>query len=147
MCDVDCDDDQVPDLETPYSSLPNRDHSHASESIHTILTERQQQLDAGVHDIESVDKVMDQVYDFHQQLFEKQERIKQSMILHRGLQTCRSSPSSSDVSTVPLVKMMQASEKTTVDPGVIISPDTIRTLQNFLASLRVMVCLFRYTII
>ncbi|OAX34401.1 hypothetical protein K503DRAFT_774598 [Rhizopogon vinicolor AM-OR11-026] len=80
----------IPDLETPYSSFPNRHHSHASESefggqsIHAILPELQQQLRAVYQEITDLDEVIDRLHDLRQQVSEKQARIAQSIILHRG---------------------------------------------------------------
>jgi hypothetical protein len=83
------DDDQIPDLDTPYSRSPNPDLSHASktklgESISDIITERQQQFRAVWHDITGLDKVMDRLDNIRQQLLDKQDGINQSIVLHRG---------------------------------------------------------------
>ncbi|KAG1845864.1 hypothetical protein DFJ58DRAFT_893311 [Suillus subalutaceus] len=51
----------IPDqLETLYSKFPNTDQSatHNDQSIHTIIAERQQQLDAVLHDISGLESVM-----------------------------------------------------------------------------------------
>ncbi|OJA21476.1 hypothetical protein AZE42_11745 [Rhizopogon vesiculosus] len=80
----------IPDLETPYSSFPNCHHSHISESefgdqsTHVILPELQQQLRAVYQEIAGLDKVMGRLEDLRQQVSEKQARITQSIILHRG---------------------------------------------------------------
>jgi hypothetical protein len=79
--------DQIPDLDTPYSKFPNPDRAQAQPgdpSINDILSERQQQLDAVVHDISGLDKVVGKINDLRQQLVEKQDKVNQSLILHRG---------------------------------------------------------------
>jgi hypothetical protein len=53
-------------------------------SIHTILIERQQQLDAVLHDISGLSNVIDGMSHLRQRLLETEDNITQSMILHRG---------------------------------------------------------------
>ncbi|KAG1747097.1 uncharacterized protein EDB91DRAFT_68185 [Suillus paluster] len=82
------DDEQIPDLETPYCRLPNTDQTAIPKGqrlISTIITERQQQLDAVLHEISGLETVMDGIKNLHQQLVEKKDRITQSMNLHKGL--------------------------------------------------------------
>ncbi|KAG1774396.1 hypothetical protein EV702DRAFT_974882, partial [Suillus placidus] len=50
-----------------------------------IIAERQQQLDAALHEISGLDAVMDSFKNFHQQVVEKKDKITQSMNLHKGL--------------------------------------------------------------
>ncbi|KAG1727809.1 hypothetical protein EDB19DRAFT_1748873 [Suillus lakei] len=81
------DHDQIPDLETPYSRFPNTDQSAMREgqSISAITTERQQQLDSVLHEISGLEAIMDMIKCLHQKLVEKQTKITQSMILHKGV--------------------------------------------------------------
>lgn len=80
---------QMPDLDTPYSrvSAPNNHPTMEldSNSINSILTERQQQLDAVLRDISGLETVMDGIKILHQQLVERKEKIIQSMTFHKGL--------------------------------------------------------------
>ncbi|KAG2143700.1 hypothetical protein DEU56DRAFT_910831 [Suillus clintonianus] len=82
------DDVQIPDLETTYSRFPNVDHSAINGrdfGISAIVTERQLQLDAVLHEISGLETIMDNVKNLHQQLVDKKEKIMQSMNLHKGL--------------------------------------------------------------
>ncbi|KAG2754835.1 hypothetical protein P692DRAFT_20720638 [Suillus brevipes Sb2] len=77
-------------LDTPYSRaiLPNNDHPTIelnSKSISTILTTRQHQLDAVLHDISGLEMAMDDIDILHQQLVERTEKIIESMTFHKGL--------------------------------------------------------------
>ncbi|KAG2754827.1 hypothetical protein P692DRAFT_20828180 [Suillus brevipes Sb2] len=77
-------------LDTPYSQaiLPNSDHPTIelnSKSISTIITTRQQQLDAVLREISGLEMVMDNMDILHQQLVERTEEIIQSMAFHKGL--------------------------------------------------------------
>lgn len=82
-------DVQIPDLDTPYSIFSNTNISELvvgqEKSIRAIITERQQQLDAVLHDISDLDTVMDKIMNLRQHLMEKQDKITQSMTLHKGL--------------------------------------------------------------
>ncbi|KAG1735921.1 uncharacterized protein EDB91DRAFT_1143523 [Suillus paluster] len=76
------------DLDTPYAKFPNTDHSAIElkdQSISAIITERQQQLDAVLHDISGLQIVMDNINNLRQQLVKKKDKITQSMNLHKGL--------------------------------------------------------------
>ncbi|KAG1837746.1 hypothetical protein C8R48DRAFT_585410, partial [Suillus tomentosus] len=53
--------------------------------IHAIISERQQQLDAVLHEISGLQSVMDGIKNIHRQLLKKKDRIRHSMILHKGL--------------------------------------------------------------
>ncbi|KIK34812.1 hypothetical protein CY34DRAFT_812654 [Suillus luteus UH-Slu-Lm8-n1] len=78
----------LPVLETPYSRFPNTDRSTVeseSQSVISIIAQRQQQLDAVMHEISGLEAVMDSVKDLHQQVVNKKEKITQSMNLHKGL--------------------------------------------------------------
>ncbi|OJA15369.1 hypothetical protein AZE42_12350 [Rhizopogon vesiculosus] len=78
------DDVQIPDLETPYSRYSNTNLSviGQDQSIHAVTTERQQQSDAVLHQIQDLDAVTKTL---HQHLVEKQDNITQSMNLHKRL--------------------------------------------------------------
>jgi len=78
----------IPVLETPYSRFPKTDCSTVEledQSVVNIIAERQQQLDAVLHEISGLEAVMDSVKNFHQQVVEKKEKIMQSMNLHKAL--------------------------------------------------------------
>ncbi|KAG1816485.1 uncharacterized protein BJ212DRAFT_1577120 [Suillus subaureus] len=80
---------QMPDLETPYSkaSLPNTTYSNAQleyRTIGAIITEREQQLDATLHEISDLETVMDSIQNLRQQLIGKKENIIKSINLHKG---------------------------------------------------------------
>ncbi|KAG0704623.1 hypothetical protein DFH29DRAFT_848842 [Suillus ampliporus] len=80
----------IPDLETPYSQarFPSTNYSAIElkdQSIGAIITERQQQLDAVVHEISSLKPVMDSILNLHQQLVQQKDKIIQSMDLHKRL--------------------------------------------------------------
>ncbi|KAG2141874.1 hypothetical protein DEU56DRAFT_795288 [Suillus clintonianus] len=77
----------IPDLDTPYSRLPNTDQSamHRDMGIGTIITERQHQLDAVLHEISDLEAIMDSIENLQQQLVLKQAKITQSLNLHKGL--------------------------------------------------------------
>ncbi|KIK35002.1 hypothetical protein CY34DRAFT_812478 [Suillus luteus UH-Slu-Lm8-n1] len=80
----------MPDLESSYSrgTVPNIDHPTIelnNKSISAILTARKQQLDAVLHEISDVERVMDSIKNFHKQLVEQKEKIIQSMTFHKGL--------------------------------------------------------------
>jgi hypothetical protein len=81
-------DQVLADLESPYSRFPNPDGSQdfqlGNQSVNVILTERQQQLDAVLHDISGLDSVIDRIKTHRQQLVEKHDEIIQCMTLHRG---------------------------------------------------------------
>ncbi|OJA09241.1 hypothetical protein AZE42_09215 [Rhizopogon vesiculosus] len=83
------DDFQIPDLETPYSRFSNNNLYESAigqdQSIRVIITERQQQLDAVLHDISDLDIVMDKIKSLRHRLVEKRGKVKQSMDLHKGL--------------------------------------------------------------
>ncbi|KAJ8584419.1 hypothetical protein M405DRAFT_845181 [Rhizopogon salebrosus TDB-379] len=68
----------VPDLGTPYSKFPNPDRPQAQSgdhSINDILSERQQQLDAVVHDISGLDMVVGEIKSLRRQFVEKHDKI------------------------------------------------------------------------
>lgn len=78
----------IPNLETPFHLFPNTDHSTIdleSQNVLDIIAERQQQLDAILHEVLSLEIVMDGIKNLHQQLIEKKDKITQSMNLHKGL--------------------------------------------------------------
>ncbi|KAG1816484.1 uncharacterized protein BJ212DRAFT_193016 [Suillus subaureus] len=78
----------IPVLETPYSRFPNTDRSTVEvegRSVINVIAERQQQLDAVLHEISGLEAVMDSIKNLHQQVVEKKEKIKQSMNLHKAL--------------------------------------------------------------
>ncbi|KAG1863562.1 hypothetical protein DFJ58DRAFT_868692 [Suillus subalutaceus] len=83
------DDDQIPDLETPYSSFTNdRPDSKLrveGQSTRAIITERQQQLDDVLHEMSGLKKIVDTFNNLHEQLVEKQDKITQSMNSHKRL--------------------------------------------------------------
>ncbi|KAG2089462.1 uncharacterized protein F5147DRAFT_788312 [Suillus discolor] len=72
-------------VSVPNTYLPTTDSN--SESISTILAERQQQLDAVSYEISGLETVMDNIKILHQQLVERKENIKQSMTFHKGLRS------------------------------------------------------------
>ncbi|KAG0704597.1 hypothetical protein DFH29DRAFT_365883 [Suillus ampliporus] len=69
--------------------FPNTDqstiHKGPPSLISDIITERQQQLDAVLHEISGLETVMDGIKNLHQQLVKKKDRIIQSMNVHKGL--------------------------------------------------------------
>ncbi|OAX36314.1 hypothetical protein K503DRAFT_744563 [Rhizopogon vinicolor AM-OR11-026] len=79
----------IPDLETPYSRFSNNNLSESAigqdQSICAIITDRQQQLDAVLHDISDLDIVIDKIKNLRHRLVEKRGKVKQSMNLHKGL--------------------------------------------------------------
>jgi hypothetical protein len=77
----------IPDLETPYSTFPNTDHSAFghNENISAVIAERQQQLDAVSQEVSGLENAMDRIKNLHQQLLQKKDRIIHSMNLHKGL--------------------------------------------------------------
>jgi hypothetical protein len=81
--------DKIPDFETSFSRFPNTYyHSEIqNQGIRAIITERQQNLDTVLLELSDLDSVMDRLADLREHLKEKQERIIQSMNLHRGLQS------------------------------------------------------------
>ncbi|KAG1747983.1 uncharacterized protein EDB91DRAFT_52837 [Suillus paluster] len=54
------------------------------QSVSAIVIERQQQLDAVLHEISGLETVMDGIKNLHQQLVEKKDRITRSMNVHKG---------------------------------------------------------------
>jgi hypothetical protein len=82
-------DDKIPDFETPYSKFPNTYyHSEIqNQSIRAVITERQQNLNAVLHEILDLDFVMDELKSLRVHLEEKQGKIMQSVNLHKGLQS------------------------------------------------------------
>ncbi|KAG1858736.1 hypothetical protein DFJ58DRAFT_701778 [Suillus subalutaceus] len=78
----------IPVLETPYSTFHNTYRSTVevdAQSVINIIAERQQQLDAVLHEISGLQAVMDSVKNLHQQVVKKKEKITQSMNLHKAL--------------------------------------------------------------
>ncbi|KAG1740254.1 hypothetical protein EDD22DRAFT_324344 [Suillus occidentalis] len=78
------------DLDTPYSRaiLPNINHPTIelnSRSISTIVTTHQHELNAVLHEISGLEMAMDDIDILHQQLFERMEKIIQSIAFHKGL--------------------------------------------------------------
>ncbi|KAG0698186.1 hypothetical protein DFH29DRAFT_773438, partial [Suillus ampliporus] len=53
--------------------------------ISAIITGRQQQLDAVLHEIPGLETVMDSIKNLHQQLVKMKDKITQSVDLHKGL--------------------------------------------------------------
>ncbi|KAG1773303.1 hypothetical protein EV702DRAFT_1201180 [Suillus placidus] len=85
---ISTDDVQTPGLETPYSRFPNVNHSAINGKdldISAIVTKRQQQLDAVLHEISGLETIMDSVRNLHQQLVDKKEKITRYMNLHKRL--------------------------------------------------------------
>ncbi|KAG2033801.1 hypothetical protein BDR03DRAFT_871241, partial [Suillus americanus] len=83
------DNDQIPDLETLYSSFTN-DRSGGKlrvevQSTRAIITERQQQLDGVLHEMSGLKKIVDAINNLHEQLVDKQDKITQSMNSHKRL--------------------------------------------------------------
>ncbi|KAG2141922.1 hypothetical protein DEU56DRAFT_855425, partial [Suillus clintonianus] len=74
----------IPDLETPYPDS-NMAFEINNQSINAIIAQRQQQLDAALHEISSLETVIDCITDLHRQLVEKKEKITQSMDSHKRL--------------------------------------------------------------
>ncbi|KAG0704625.1 hypothetical protein DFH29DRAFT_366538 [Suillus ampliporus] len=80
----------MPDLESPYSRAryPSTNHSVVElkgQSISAIITERQQQLDAVMHEISGLEEVLEGVKNLHRQLVNQKDKIIQSMDLHKRL--------------------------------------------------------------
>ncbi|KAG2345918.1 hypothetical protein BDR05DRAFT_1058064 [Suillus weaverae] len=77
----------IPDLETPYSGFANNYPTKfgVQSGIHAIITERQRQLDGVLHEISDLKTVVDTLNNICEQLVEKQDKITQSMNLHRRL--------------------------------------------------------------
>ncbi|KAG2141899.1 hypothetical protein DEU56DRAFT_795438 [Suillus clintonianus] len=80
----------IPDLETSYSRTTSPNSNHCAieledQSISAIVTERQQQMDAILPQISSLETVMDSVQHLHRQLVEQKNKIIESMILHKRL--------------------------------------------------------------
>jgi hypothetical protein len=78
------------ELETPYSrtTFPNPNHCAIeleNQSIRAIITDRQQQLDATLHDISSLETVIDKINHLHRQLTEQKDKIISSITLHKRL--------------------------------------------------------------
>jgi len=78
------------DLDTPYSRaiLPNINHptiEFDSRCISTIVTTRQNQLNAALHEIAVLEMAMDDIDILHQQLVERSEKIIESIAFHKGL--------------------------------------------------------------
>ncbi|KAG1724372.1 hypothetical protein EDD22DRAFT_1020005 [Suillus occidentalis] len=78
------------DLDTPYSRaiVPNINHptiEFDSRSISTIVTTRQHQLNAALHEIAGLEMAMDDIDTLHQQLVERTEKIIESIAFHKGL--------------------------------------------------------------
>ncbi|KAG1810910.1 uncharacterized protein BJ212DRAFT_1484037 [Suillus subaureus] len=78
----------IPNLETPYQKFPNTDHSTIDlegQNVLDIIAQRQQQLDAVLHEISDLGTITDGMKNIHQQLVEKKDKITQSMNFHKGL--------------------------------------------------------------
>ncbi|KAG1747952.1 uncharacterized protein EDB91DRAFT_1198466, partial [Suillus paluster] len=80
----------IPDLETPYSraSFPNTNYfgtESKDQTISAIITERQQQRNAVLDEISGLETVMHSIDNLRQQLVEKNDKITQSMNLHKRL--------------------------------------------------------------
>ncbi|KAG1774408.1 hypothetical protein EV702DRAFT_534648 [Suillus placidus] len=79
------------DLETPYScrSYPiNRSVTKCEldqPRISAVIKERQEQLDAALHEISDLERVMDGINNLYRQLIEKKDGITHSMNLHKRL--------------------------------------------------------------
>ncbi|KAG2159830.1 uncharacterized protein EDB93DRAFT_1244606 [Suillus bovinus] len=77
----------IPILETPYSTLPNIDRSTVEpecQSVINTIAERQQQLDAVLHEISGLEIVMDSIMNLHQQAVDEKQKVTESMSLHKG---------------------------------------------------------------
>ncbi|KAG1747897.1 uncharacterized protein EDB91DRAFT_49244 [Suillus paluster] len=75
-------------LDTPYSNIPNTDHSAIElkdQSISAIVTERQQQLNTILHEISDLQTIMDSIKNLRHQLVKEKDKITRSMNLHKGL--------------------------------------------------------------
>ncbi|KAG1874353.1 hypothetical protein F4604DRAFT_2009721 [Suillus subluteus] len=80
----------IPDIETPYSraTFPNPNHCAIElkgQSIRAIITDRQQQLDATLHNISSLETVIDKINHLHRQLTIQKKKIISSITLHKRL--------------------------------------------------------------
>ncbi|KAG2093547.1 hypothetical protein BD769DRAFT_1585158 [Suillus cothurnatus] len=77
----------IPDIETqcPISNTNYSAFKLDYQNISTIITERQQQLDAVSHEISDLKTVMDSVNHIHQQLVAKKDKITQSLNSHKRL--------------------------------------------------------------
>lgn len=80
----------IPDIETPYSrtTLPNPNHCAIelkAQSINEVITDRQQQLDATLHDISSLETVIEKIFNLRRQLTEQKEKLISSITLHKRL--------------------------------------------------------------
>ncbi|KAG1874359.1 hypothetical protein F4604DRAFT_740487 [Suillus subluteus] len=80
----------IPDLEIPYSrtTFPNPNSCAIGledQSIRAIITERQQQLDAALHDISRLEAVVDKTNHLHRQLTEQKEKIISSIMSYKNL--------------------------------------------------------------
>ncbi|KAG0704599.1 hypothetical protein DFH29DRAFT_365936 [Suillus ampliporus] len=80
----------MPDLGTPYSRarFPSTNRSAIElkdRTIGAIITERQQQLDTVLHQISSLETVMDSINNLHQQFVDQKDKIIQSVNLHKRL--------------------------------------------------------------
>ncbi|KAG2141898.1 hypothetical protein DEU56DRAFT_795428 [Suillus clintonianus] len=77
------------DLETPYSCRSYTANCSVTESedqsISAIINERQEQLDAVLHEISDLETVMDGMKNLHRQLTEKKDGVTQSMKLHKRI--------------------------------------------------------------
>lgn len=80
----------IPDIETPYSrtTFPNPNHCAIElkdQSINAIIIDRQQQLDATLHDISSLETVINKIFNLRRQLTEQKEKLISSITLHKRL--------------------------------------------------------------
>ncbi|KAG1748696.1 hypothetical protein EDB19DRAFT_1683168 [Suillus lakei] len=81
----------IPDLETPYSQASSLNTNYPAIElkdravIGAIITERQQELDAVLHEISGLETVMDGINNLRRQLVKKKDKITQSMNSHKRL--------------------------------------------------------------
>ncbi|KAG1845863.1 hypothetical protein DFJ58DRAFT_502744 [Suillus subalutaceus] len=78
------------DLETPYSRAAFFNPNHCAieledQSINTIITERQKQLDTVLHEISDLETIMGGIQNLRQQLVENKNKIIESVNLHERL--------------------------------------------------------------
>ncbi|KAG2345975.1 hypothetical protein BDR05DRAFT_98637, partial [Suillus weaverae] len=78
------------DVETPYSRTPSPNPNHCAielkdQSIHAIITDRQQQLEITLHDLSSLETVIDKINHLHRQLTKQKGKIISSITLHKRL--------------------------------------------------------------
>ncbi|KAG2057470.1 hypothetical protein BDR06DRAFT_1005105 [Suillus hirtellus] len=71
----------MPGVETPYSQTTSPNSNHCAIELMTKAL----QLDATLHDISSLETVIDKINNLHRQLTEQKEKLISSIMLHKGL--------------------------------------------------------------